>query len=169
MKVPPSRGSAANALGALAATPVAAAGDAAGGTTPWPSLLLLAAFAFVLARTGLRGLRRLGRMPGDLPIEREGFAFYLPLTSGLLVGLLLSALLRVIAWSASSLPSPAGPFGWVGRLPGDVVVRGDGFTLFAPITSTLLLGLLLGAVVSFLSWLARRGRGGEDEDGADRR
>ena len=36
----------------------------------------------------------LGRLPGDLRIERDGFIFFLPLTSGLLV----SAVLSLILW-----------------------------------------------------------------------
>ena len=36
----------------------------------------------------------LGRLPGDLRIERDGFSFYLPLTTSLLVSLLLS----LLAW-----------------------------------------------------------------------
>ena len=35
-----------------------------------------------------------GRLPGDFRFEREGFTFYLPLTSGLIV----SALLSLILW-----------------------------------------------------------------------
>jgi Protein of unknown function (DUF2905) len=34
----------------------------------------------------------LGRLPGDIVIEREGFSFYLPLTTGILLSLLLSLL-----------------------------------------------------------------------------
>lgn len=36
----------------------------------------------------------LGRLPGDILIERDGFRFYFPLTSGLLV----SAVLSVLFW-----------------------------------------------------------------------
>jgi len=36
----------------------------------------------------------LGRLPGDLRFERDGFAFYLPLASGLLV----SAVVSLILW-----------------------------------------------------------------------
>jgi hypothetical protein len=36
----------------------------------------------------------LGRLPGDIRIEREGFRFYLPLGSCLL----LSALISLLAW-----------------------------------------------------------------------
>ncbi len=34
----------------------------------------------------------LGRLPGDIAIERENFRFYFPLTSSILVSLLLSLL-----------------------------------------------------------------------------
>ncbi|WP_303722979.1 DUF2905 domain-containing protein [Malonomonas rubra] len=33
-----------------------------------------------------------GRLPGDLRIERDGFSFYFPLTTSILVSLLLSLL-----------------------------------------------------------------------------
>jgi len=36
----------------------------------------------------------LGRLPGDITIERENFSFYFPLTTGLL----LSALLSLLLW-----------------------------------------------------------------------
>ncbi len=32
----------------------------------------------------------LGRLPGDIAVEREGFRFYLPLTTGILLSLILS-------------------------------------------------------------------------------
>jgi len=32
----------------------------------------------------------LGRLPGDLRFEREGFAFFLPLTSGVLISVAIS-------------------------------------------------------------------------------
>ena len=35
----------------------------------------------------------LGRLPGDLRIEREGFSFYFPITTSLIVSILLSLLL----------------------------------------------------------------------------
>jgi Protein of unknown function (DUF2905) len=36
----------------------------------------------------------LGHLPGDIRIERKGFSFYFPLTSGLLV----SAVITLILW-----------------------------------------------------------------------
>jgi hypothetical protein len=38
----------------------------------------------------------LGRLPGDLRIERPGFRLYLPLTTSLLLSLVLSALLWLL-------------------------------------------------------------------------
>ena len=43
-----------------------------------------------LARLGL------GRLPGDFHIERDGFSFYFPLTTSLIVSILLSLLLWVL-------------------------------------------------------------------------
>ncbi len=40
----------------------------------------------------------LGRLPGDIAIERENFRFYFPITTMLLLSLLISALLRLIRW-----------------------------------------------------------------------
>ena len=38
-----------------------------------------------------------GRLPGDIRIEREGFRFYMPITSMILASLALSLLLRLFA------------------------------------------------------------------------
>ncbi len=35
----------------------------------------------------------LGRLPGDILIQREGFTFYAPITSGILVSVILSLVL----------------------------------------------------------------------------
>jgi len=44
----------------------------------------------MLARLGF------GRLPGDFRIEREGFTFYFPLTSGLIVSLIVSLILWLL-------------------------------------------------------------------------
>lgn len=41
-------------------------------------------------------LRWLGRLPGDIRIERENFNFYMPVTTMIILSLVLSALLWVI-------------------------------------------------------------------------
>ena len=42
----------------------------------------------------LLGRLGLGRLPGDIHIEREGFSFYFPLTTGLIV----SAIVTLVLW-----------------------------------------------------------------------
>ena len=37
----------------------------------------------------------LGSLPGDIRIERKGFTFYFPITTGILVSLLISLLLWI--------------------------------------------------------------------------
>jgi hypothetical protein len=40
----------------------------------------------------------LGRLPGDIRIERENFRFYFPLTTCVLVSLLLAGILWIVRW-----------------------------------------------------------------------
>ena len=49
-------------------------------------LLLVGLIIFAAERFGL------GRLPGDIVIERENFTLYLPITTSILVSLLLSLL-----------------------------------------------------------------------------
>ncbi len=42
----------------------------------------------------LLGKLGLGRLPGDIHIEREGFSFYFPITTGLVI----SAVVSLILW-----------------------------------------------------------------------
>ncbi len=37
-----------------------------------------------------------GRLPGDIRIEREGFSFYFPLMTGLIVSVVLSIILWIL-------------------------------------------------------------------------
>ena len=37
----------------------------------------------------------LGRLPGDIVIEREGFAFYFPLTTMILISVVVTVLIRL--------------------------------------------------------------------------
>jgi hypothetical protein len=36
----------------------------------------------------------LGRLPGDIAVEREGFSFYMPLTTMIVVSIVLTLILR---------------------------------------------------------------------------
>ena len=59
-------------------------------------LLILGAFFLVaglIAKSGLFGW--FGHLPGDIHIKREGFQFYFPLTSMIVISLVLSLLISV--------------------------------------------------------------------------
>jgi hypothetical protein len=56
-------------------------------------LFLVGGMIFLSAKLGLP----LGRLPGDIRIEREGFSLYLPLTSAILVSVVLTIVVNVIA------------------------------------------------------------------------
>lgn len=68
-----------------------------------------------------------------------GFGKLLIIAGGILigVGLLISF--------APRLP-------WLGRLPGDILIKRENFSFYLPLTTSLLLSVLL----SFLAWLFRR-------------
>ena len=42
-------------------------------------------------------------------------------------------------------------FPWLGRLPGDVRIERPGFTLYAPIATSLILSVVISLVLYFLS------------------
>ena len=45
---------------------------------------------------------------------------------------------------------------FVGRLPGDITLRGDGWTVYAPIATSIVVSLVLTSALSLFVWLARR-------------
>jgi hypothetical protein len=52
------------------------------------ALVLLAALAALIAGSVRYGI---GRLPGDIAVNRENFSFYFPLATGILVSVALSA------------------------------------------------------------------------------
>jgi hypothetical protein len=56
-------------------------------------LALAGAGLWLVGKTGLP----LGRLPGDIRIERPGFSFYFPLTSSILVSVVLTVLISLVA------------------------------------------------------------------------
>ncbi len=50
----------------------------------------------------------------------------------------------------------AGRVPLVGRLPGDIAVRGDGWSLYAPIATSIVLSIALTLALSAVAWLTRR-------------
>ena len=56
-------------------------------------LALLGGVIWLVGKTGLP----LGRLPGDIRIERGGFSFYFPLATSILISIGLTILLNVLA------------------------------------------------------------------------
>ena len=50
----------------------------------------------------------------------------------------------------------AGRVPFLGRLPGDIHVQGDHWTVYAPIATSILLSVLLTLVLSLVGWLGTR-------------
>lgn len=44
----------------------------------------------------------------------------------------------------------AGKSGWIGRLPGDIRVEREGFTLYFPLATSILLSVVLTLILNFL-------------------
>lgn len=57
-------------------------------------LVVAGSIVLLLGRTGVPF--GLGRLPGDILVKREGFTFYLPITSSILVSVVLSAVLWLL-------------------------------------------------------------------------
>jgi len=57
---------------------------------------------------------------------------------------------------AERVPGLSHLFSWMGNLPGDVSIKRDRFSFFFPLTTSILLSVVLSLVLYFLSWLLRR-------------
>ena len=57
--------------------------------------LILSAVGGLLWTMGRLGLP-LGRLPGDIHIEREGFSFYFPIATAILLSLALTVIINII-------------------------------------------------------------------------
>jgi hypothetical protein len=55
-------------------------------------LFVVGGLVFLAARFGLP----FGRLPGDIRIERDGFSFYFPLGSSILISVVLTVILNII-------------------------------------------------------------------------
>lgn len=55
-------------------------------------LIVVGGLVFLGARLGLP----FGRLPGDIRIERNGFSFYFPLASSIVISILLTIIINVI-------------------------------------------------------------------------
>jgi hypothetical protein len=57
---------------------------------------------------------------------------------------------------ADRVPGMSHLFGWIGKLPGDISIKRDNFSLFFPLGTSILLSVLLSLILYLLSWIFRR-------------
>lgn len=64
--------------------------------------------------------------------------------------------LGVLFVLADRIPGINNLLSWVGKLPGDISIKRDNFSLFFPLGTSIVLSVLLSLVFYFLSWMFRR-------------
>ena len=75
----------------------------------------------------------------------------------LLIGIGVAiAVLGGLLLLAGRTPGMSSLFSWVGKLPGDIFIKRDNFSLFVPLGTSILLSVLLSLVFYLLSWVFRR-------------
>lgn len=75
----------------------------------------------------------------------------------LLIGIGVAiAVLGGLLLLAGRTPGMSSLFNWVGKLPGDIFIKRDNFSLFVPLGTSILLSVLLSLVFYLLSWVFRR-------------
>ncbi len=74
----------------------------------------------------------------------------------LIIAGLTLAIVGVLLTLVEKWPSLGAAFGWVGKLPGDLSITRERFSLYVPIATSLVLSILLSVVLYILSWLFRR-------------
>lgn len=67
------------------------------GLTPMQKWLITLGIVLLVAGLAWPWLVKLGlgRLPGDIVVKREGFTFYFPITSGIIVSLVLTLILWI--------------------------------------------------------------------------
>lgn len=66
------------------------------------------------------------------------------------------AVLGVLFLLADRVPGIGSLFGWFGKLPGDISIKRDNFSLFFPFGTSLLLSVVLSLLFYLVSWIFRR-------------
>jgi hypothetical protein len=66
------------------------------------------------------------------------------------------ALLGGLLLLAGRHPVVGSLFGWFGKLPGDIFIKRDNFSLFFPLGTSILLSVVLSLLFYLLSWIFRR-------------
>ena len=62
----------------------------------------------------------------------------------------------VILLLADRFPGVSHLWSWVGKLPGDISIKRDNFSLFVPLGTSILLSVLFSLVLYLVSWIFRR-------------
>ena len=62
----------------------------------------------------------------------------------------------IVILAAGMLVTFAARVPLLGRLPGDLTVQGDRWTLYAPIATSIVVSILLTVALNLFAWLARR-------------
>ena len=57
---------------------------------------------------------------------------------------------------ADRIPGVSHLLGWMGKLPGDISIKRDNFSLFFPLGTSIVLSVLLSLVFYLVSWIIRR-------------
>ena len=73
------------------------------------------------------------------------------ITAGLIIAAVGGLLTLVERW-----PVFGSALSWIGKLPGDLSIRREQFSIYIPIATSLVLSILLSLVLYILSWLFRR-------------
>jgi hypothetical protein len=73
----------------------------------------------------------------------------------ILAGILLAALGGLLLL-AGKMPGLGESGGWFGRLPGDLYIKRDNFTFYAPLTTGLIISVVLSLLWFVLSTLFKR-------------
>lgn len=61
------------------------------------SILIIVGIIFIITEnTNFKYLQWFGNLPGDIKIEKGNFKFYFPLTSMIIVSIILSLLIRIL-------------------------------------------------------------------------
>ena len=72
---------------------------------------------------------------------------------GIGVGVVVIGVLLLVADRVAGLGSA---FSWLGKLPGDLSIKRDNVSFYFPITTSLLLSVVLSLLFYVLGWLFRR-------------
>lgn len=66
------------------------------------------------------------------------------------------ALVGALFLLVDRLPGAGQLFGWFGKLPGDISIKRENFSLFIPLGTSLALSLVLSLLFYLVSWVFRR-------------